>query len=267
MGSFSGKVALITGAGSGIGRATAQRFAAEGASVVVVDFDETSGKQTADEIDGSLVVADVGRVEDMERAITHAEERFGGLDIVYLNAGIASGEADIRRMTTEQYRRMIETNVDGIFFGARAALPALARRGGGAIVATASLAGLIAYPDDPVYALTKHAVVGLVRGLAASLADHNITINCVCPGFVDTPILGPYVESFRAAGFPLLRTEEVASAVMEVANSSQSGQVFVLQPGRAPEAYRFRGVPGPRIEGASGALPPTRTAARARGEV
>lgn len=259
MGSFSGKVVLVTGAGSGIGRATAQRFAAEGASVVVVDFDEAAGKQVAGDIDGSLVVADVGRLEEMEAAVAHAEERFGGLDVVYLNAGIASGQPDIETMTAEQYRRMVSTNVDGVFFGARAAIPVLGRRGGGAIIATASLAGLVAYPDDPVYALTKHAVVGLVRGLGETLRGRNITINCICPGFVDTPILGPFVEGFREAGFPLLHASDVAAAVLDIATGHESGQVFVLQPGRDAEAYRFRGVPGPRTEGASGALPPTRT--------
>ena len=129
-------------------------------------------------------------------------------------------------------------------------------RAGGAIVVTASLAGLVPYPGDPIYGLTKHAVVGFVRAAAEQLRGRGITINALCPGFVDTPILGPFAEEFRARGFPLMQPVEVAGAVVTVAGTDHSGQVFVSQPGRACERYEFRGVPGPRVEGAAGMPPP-----------
>jgi NAD(P)-dependent dehydrogenase (short-subunit alcohol dehydrogenase family) len=112
-------------------------------------------------------------------------------------------------------------------------------------VVTASLSGLTPYPDDPIYAMTKHAVVGLVRSLAPSLAKDDVTINCVCPGFVATPLIDDYRAKFEAAGLPLLSAEVVAEAVLAAADSGDSGQAWVCQPGRSAEPYRFRGVPGP----------------------
>src|SRR5207245_7066492 len=127
----------------------------------------------------------------------------------YMNAGVTTGEAAIDKLTDQQYRRIMGPNVDGVLFGFRACVPAIERRGGGALVATASLAGLIAFPPDPIYTLTKHAVVGLVRSLAPQLEAHGITVNAVCPGIVDTPLVGDEAKKVLGeAGFPLIRPDD-----------------------------------------------------------
>ncbi|MFN2593356.1 MAG: SDR family NAD(P)-dependent oxidoreductase, partial [Actinomycetota bacterium] len=151
-------------------------------------------------------------------------------------------------------RRALSINVDGVVFGVMAVAPAIER--GGAIITTASLAGLVPYPGDPIYGLSKHAVVGFVRAVAEQLATDGVTINAVCPGFVDTPILGGFAEEFRAAGFPLLEADEVAESVVQIITSGKTGEVFVCQPGRLCEPYSFRGVPGPRTPGSEGMPPP-----------
>ncbi len=256
MGSFEGKVALVTGGASGIGRAVVERLASEGASVVVGDVDEAGGTEVAAAVNGIFVRTDVSDPAQMEALVAETVTTYGSLDIAHLNAGITTGESDIERMTLEQYRRAVGVNLDGVVYGAMSAVPKMDR--GGALVATASLAGLVPYPGDPVYGLTKHAVVGFVRSMADQLTGRGITINAVCPGFVDTPILGPFGEEFRAAGFPLLDASEVAESVVQIVISGRTGEIFVCQPGRICEAYGFRGVPGPRTKGAEGMEPPVR---------
>ena len=182
-------MAVVTGGASGIGLATARRFAAEGATVVVADLAEEAGRAAAEEVGGRFVAADVAEPEDWRRVVAEADA-LGGIDVAYLNAGVTTREPDITALTDEQYRRTVRTNVDGVVFGARAVVPSMARRGGGAVVATASLAGLIAFSPDPIYTLTKHAVVGLVRALAPQLEAKGITVNAVCPGITDTPLVG-----------------------------------------------------------------------------
>jgi NAD(P)-dependent dehydrogenase (short-subunit alcohol dehydrogenase family) len=118
---------------------------------------------------------------------------------------------------------------------------------GGTIVATASLAGLVPMPLDPVYTLTKHAVVGYVRAVAASLAERGLRINAVCPGFTETAIITPELRQWVGEqGIPMLEADDVARAVLKVARSEETGQAWVVQPGREPVQYAFRGVPGPR---------------------
>ncbi len=253
---FEGKVALVTGAASGIGSAVARRLAKAGAKVVVADVNESAGSEMASEIGGSFVAVDVASLDQTKAAVAHALETHGRLDIAHLNAGIVTGENDVARLDEAAYRRALGINVDGVVFGTMAAVPAMTD--GGAIVATASLAGIVGYPVDPIYALTKHAVVGFVRATAEQLESKKITINAICPGFVDTPILGDFAKDFRAAGFPLLEADEVAEAFVEVITSGRTGDVFICQPGRTCEPYAFRGVPGPRTPGAEGMAPPVR---------
>jgi NAD(P)-dependent dehydrogenase (short-subunit alcohol dehydrogenase family) len=202
------------------------------------------------------VEADVGRPEAW-KAIVEAADELGGLDIAYLNAGVTTGEPDITRLTDEQYRRIAGVNVDGVVFGVRAVVPAMERKGGGAIVATASLAGLIAFAPDPVYTLTKHAVVGFVRSLAPQLQPKRITINAVCPGIVDTPLVGDEAKQrLEAVGFPLISPDDIAAAALMCVTGTDTGQAYVCQAGREPVAYEFHDVPGPRAAGAAGRRPP-----------
>ena len=259
MGAFDDKVVLVTGGASGIGRAVVERAAREGASVVVADIDDVGGRDVAKAVGGMFVRTDVSVRADLQAAVFETIEEFGRLDVAHLNAGVVTGESNVEQLTEEAYRRAVGINVDGVVFGVMASVPAMSK--GGAIVATASLAGLVAYPGDPVYALTKHAVVGFVRAVAEQLEPRGITINAICPGFTDTPILKDFVGDFRAAGFPLLEAREVADSFVQVVESNRSGEVFVCQPGRTCTPYEFRGVPGPRSQGAEGMAPPIRPGA------
>ena len=166
-----------------------------------------------------------------------AWERVGPVDLACLNAGVLSGGDDLAA-----YRRIIGVNVDGVVLGVHRLEQVM--RPGGAIVATASLAGLVPMPNDPLYTLTKHAVVGFVRAVARRLEARGIRINMVCPGIVDTPMLGREMRE-ELGDFPLLSAEDVAEAVLVAARSNQTGQAWVVQPGREPVVFRFPNVPGP----------------------
>lgn len=222
----------MTGAAGGIGRAIVERLEGEGAEVreldVVTGFD----------------VSDPTAWQSVDR-----------VELACLNAGVATSTAEITELTADEYRRVVAVNVDGVVYGVRR----LAREmeAGDAIVVTASLAGLTGVESDPIYALTKHAVIGFVRSVAPQLAERGIRINAVCPGFADTPMVaGDLRASLEEAEFPLLTPEEVADAVLTAARSEGTGEAWIVQPGRDPEPYRFRGIPGPRVPGAEGVAPP-----------
>ncbi len=183
-----------------------------------------------------------------------AWEAVDAVDLACLNAGVVTREADLARIDDEQYRRITGVNVDGVVFGVRRLAQVM---DGGAIVVTASLAGLTATEQDPLYALTKHAVVGFVRSVAPQLAARGIRLNMVNPGFVDTPMLDAVGRAaFEAAGFPLLQPDEVAEAVLRAAEDEDVGQAWVVQPGREPMKFRFPNLPGPRVAGKDGIRPP-----------
>lgn len=261
MGSLTGKAAVVTGGASGIGLATATLLAAAGASVAVVDLDGAAAVRVAGELDGLGLQADVGRSDAWPGIVDAVTDRFGGIDLAHLNAGITTGEADITQISDELYARATGVNVDGVFFGARAVVPAMEARGGGSIVATASLAGLIGFSPDPLYCLTKHAVVGLVRSLGPQLGERGITINAVCPSIVDTPLVGDMREMLVSSGFPLIDADSVAAAVVDLLTGEDSGQAMVIQAGREPVAFRFPRPPGPRAGGTVGQMPPKEFAA------
>jgi NAD(P)-dependent dehydrogenase (short-subunit alcohol dehydrogenase family) len=223
--------ALVTGGRSGIGAAIVSALERDGADVRVLDF-----------VDG-FDVSDPRAWEDV-----------GAVDLACLNAGVVTREADVARIGDEQYRRILGANVDGVVFGVRRLAQVMER---GSIVVTASLAGLTATEADPIYALTKHAVVGFVRSSAPQLAARGIRLNMVNPGFVDTPMLDEVGRAaFDAAGFPLLRPEDVAAVVLRAAEDDEVGQAWIVQPGREPMKFRFPNLPGPRVEGKAGIHPP-----------
>ncbi len=256
METLEGKVAVVTGGASGIGLASCRRLVSLGARVVVVDANADGAARAAEELGGVAVHADVGKTGEWSRVL-EAARTLGGVDVAYLNAGVTTGEEDITKLTDEQYRRILSVNVDGIVFGTRAVVPEMAARGGGAVVATSSLAGIVAFAGDPIYTLTKHAVVGFVRAVAPRLAEHNITINAICPGLVDTPLIdGEIRDSLAGAGFPLIPAEAVAEAVVGCVLGGETGQAVVVQLGREPVAYRFGRPPGPRAPGVEGRIPP-----------
>ncbi|HUY64992.1 MAG TPA: SDR family oxidoreductase [Acidimicrobiales bacterium] len=256
MDSLQGKVAVVTGAASGIGLASARRLAGLGALVVAVDIDKAGAERVAKELGGRAVHADVSRVDHWEAIVAGAKE-LGGIDVAFLNAGVTTGEQDVTALDDEQYRHIMGVNVDGVVFGTRAVVPEMAARGGGAIVATASLAGLIAFPGDPVYTLTKHAVVGFVRALAPRLSELNITVNAVCPSLVDTPLIdGEIRDALAGSGFPLIDPDAVADAVLHCVGGEATGQAVFVQLGWEPTAYRFGRPPGPRLDSVKGKVPP-----------
>jgi NAD(P)-dependent dehydrogenase (short-subunit alcohol dehydrogenase family) len=255
-GALRGRVAVVTGAGSGIGLATARRLASLGADVVAVDIAADKVERAAGEIGGPAVIADVSRAERWS-VIADVAAELGGADIAFLNAGTTTGQEDITAVTDEQYRRILGVNVDGVVYGMRALVPQIVAKGGGAVVATSSLAGLIAFPGDPLYTLTKHAVVGLVRAVAPRLAEQHVTVNAVCPSLVDTPLIdGEIRDTLAGAGFPLISPDAVADAVLHCITSGDTGQAVFVQLGWPPTAYRFGHPPGPRIEEAQGKVPP-----------
>jgi NAD(P)-dependent dehydrogenase (short-subunit alcohol dehydrogenase family) len=245
---------LITGAAAGIGAAVARQCGARGDRVVVADVDEEGGRATAEQVGGVFVATDVRDPAASQAAVAFAEQTYGRLDLVMLNAGIGVREGPVESTPTQAYRQMTAVNIDGVFFGLQAAVPALRRAGGGSVVATASLAGLVATPATPIYALTKHAVIGLVRSAAGQLQASGITLAAIAPGFADTAIIASELQKFRAVNFPLLTADEVAAVVLE-AFDGPAGAVWPIQPGRASEPYAFRGVPGPRGPDFTGQFP------------
>jgi len=207
--------ALVTGGGSGIGAAVVAALEAEGAEVEVLDL--------ADGFD----VAD-----------TAAWNQVGAVDFAALNAGVTTGEGDVAKLTDAEYRRILGANADGVVNGVRRLAQVM--EPGGSIVATASLAGLTTMELDPIYAATKHFVVGFVRSVAKQLGERGITINAVCPAIVDTPLLGEgAADRIRAAGYELLTPDDVAAAILKAARSGETGRAWPVIPGRPVEPHEF----------------------------
>ena len=214
--------ALVTGAAGGIGSAIVRKLTTEGFEVKELDL--VSGFDVAD---------------------PDAWEHIGSVDLACLNAGVITGSDDIAALTDEQYRRALAVNVDGVVYGVRRLDRVMPK--GSTIVVTASLAGLTAIPDDPIYGLTKHAVVGFVRSVAPQLAERGIRIQAVCPGWADTALTtNGFREELRERGFRLLSPEAVADGVWAAFKSDGTGEAWIVQPGREPLLYEFKGVPGPR---------------------
>ncbi|NAS20480.1 SDR family NAD(P)-dependent oxidoreductase [Herbidospora sp. NEAU-GS84] len=229
------KVALVTGGSSGIGAGVARRLRASGVKVVVADVAEPAD-----------VRCDVSVLEDNLRAVDFVMTEHGRLDLAFLNAGVASGCGVGDDFDPALYRRAMGVNLDGVVFGAHAAIPALRASGGGVIVATASMAGIVGIPLDPIYAANKHAVVGLVRSLGVTLAPDGIKVQALCPSFADTAILGDARVLLEAEGFPIMEVDQVVDAFEKVVASEGTGECWFVVPGRESEPFTFRRAPGPR---------------------
>jgi len=243
---LSGKVALVTGGASGIGAAACRRLAALGARIVVADVDEERGRAVAGDTDGRFHRLDVTSLTSNHAVVAEIEVTEGHLDIAFLNAGIVSPTRDDEPLEEAAYRRIVGINLDGVVFGVDAAVPAMTRSGGGQIVATASLAGLVPLPGDALYTLTKTAVVAYARALAPTLEPKGITINAVCPGFADTPMITPIKGQFDSIGFPVLTADQVADALIDCLAAHGTGEAWFVQPGMPAAPYRFRNVPAAR---------------------
>ena len=234
MSGVRGKAAVITGGAGVIGRALARHLVEAGANVTLADIAAGRGEALAAELGCSFVETDVRDPGDNENMIAAAVDRHGRLDLVFLNAGVsmqsleASLPYDPASIDLAAYRRILSVNIDGGVFGVSAAIGALARSGGG-IVVTASVAGLIAWPPDPVYTISKHGLVGYVRSIAPALYERGITINAVCPGAT-----GHFEPGQIPDGLAVLAPEALAAAMLEMATDGGTGRAASVVAGREP---------------------------------
>lgn len=240
-----GQVALVTGGASGLGAAVCRALGARGTKVMVADVDEAGGTTVAEEVGGTFVACDVSSLEANVAAVEATVTTYGRVDCAYLNAGVSTGFGVGEDFDLQRYRKVMGINLDGVVFGVHALLGPMRAQGSGAIVATASLAGLTAVPLDPLYAANKHAVVGLVRSLGP-LAAEGVRVNGVCPGFSESKIIAPFKEMLQAQGVPIIPAERVAETVLALFDGEMAGECWFVQAGRESQPFGFRGIPGPR---------------------
>ncbi len=239
-GRLAGKRAVVTGAGSGIGRATAERFAAEGARVAAVDVDAAAAARTADVIlrsggEAVAATADVSVESEIAMAVARAAEDWGGLDVVIANAAVEPADTDaaVDELDAAVWMRVLEVNLTGVYLTCKHGVRALLASGGGAVVCTASPTGLYGLaPGEDAYSASKAGVYGLIRVMASDYARRNIRVNGVMPGFVDTPLTRAVVqdealrrEALRAVPLGRVARPEEISAVMTFLASDEASYV------------------------------------------
>ena len=241
---FDGKVVAITGAASGIGRATARRFAACGARVVAADIDVPGAHETVDLITAAggtatAVRTDVADSASVQAMVATAVTTYGGLDIAHNNAGIVGAGANIGEMADETWERGIAVMLSGVFYGIKHEVPAILARGGGAIINTSSGAGLIGFPGMANYVAAKHGVIGLTKTAALEYIKQGIRINAICPGTARSRMVDEWIdgsaeaEAQVAALHPIGRiaeADEIAEAVLWLASPAASFVVGVALP-------------------------------------
>jgi NAD(P)-dependent dehydrogenase (short-subunit alcohol dehydrogenase family) len=237
-----GKTAVITGAASGIGRATAQRLASAGASIVVADLDASMGAETVKLIEtaggsATFVKVDVTDADDAQRMLDTAVSKYGGVDILYNNAGIPVGSPPFPRSELRRWRRVLDIDLQAVVLGTYLAASIMERQGGGVIINTASMAGLYPYKEDPVYGAAKAGVVNSTHSLAPWAARLNIRVNCVCPGVVDTPLVRKAIEAAQRSGeraaIPsrIIAPTEIADAVLSlILDDTLAGRALEVRP-------------------------------------
>jgi NAD(P)-dependent dehydrogenase (short-subunit alcohol dehydrogenase family) len=240
MGKLDGKVALITGGASGIGEATVKLFVEEGAEVIVADVQDEKGKALSESLGSAAAYThtDVSSESDVKGAVDAAVSSFGRLDCIFNNAGIGQGFIPVEEIENADYERIVAINLGGVFLGMKHAAPVMKRQGGGSIINTASVAGILAGNGGHIYSATKSAVIGLTRVVATELGESGIRVNAICPGGIITPIfaetanqsedadaiMGVLEEAFmtvqpiRRAGMPI----DIANAALWLASDESS---------------------------------------------
>jgi NAD(P)-dependent dehydrogenase (short-subunit alcohol dehydrogenase family) len=237
-----GKVAVITAAGSGIGRATSLRLALDGASILVADVDEAGGSETVKllEKEGGralFVRTDVAQEADLRNMIDIAIAHFGGLDILHNNAGIGTPSPGFPEAPPTQWRRAVDINLTAVIMGTGIAAPIMQQRGGGVIINTSSMGGLYPLPQDPIYGATKAGIVHFTHSCAPWASQRNIRVNCVCPSIVDTPVVRRGLEAMKQAGVKswappqMLEASDIADAIADlIGDDSLSGCAMEVRP-------------------------------------
>ncbi len=249
---LAGKVAIITGAGAGMGREAAVLFGREGARVVAADLTRTSAEETAQMVRGAggdavAAECDVAMPQANERMVAAAVERWGGVHVFYANAGMVSrgpgGDVGLEQIALETWHRILAVNLTGVFLGCRAAIPAIVRTGGGSVIITGSVGSLVAHrAHNHAYVSAKSALLGLTRNLAVEYAPKNVRVNCICPGQIRTAMMDDfYNDPARRQPFvdltPMARfgeAGEIASAALFLASDESSfmtGAVMVVDGG------------------------------------
>ncbi|HEX6981514.1 MAG TPA: glucose 1-dehydrogenase [Balneolaceae bacterium] len=230
---LDGKTAIVTGAGSGIGREIALHYAREGAKTVISDIDESGGKETVELIEENsgeavFVKADSSSPADNEELVRRTVEEFGSLHIACNNAGIGGESTPVGEYPVDAWNKVIGINLSGVFYGMRYQIPAMLEAGGGAIVNIASILGQVGFRNSSAYVAAKHGVVGLTQNAALEYSSQNIRVNAVGPGFIETPLLAQMDEEAKqklVALHPIGRlgkSEEVAELVLWLSSSKAS---------------------------------------------
>ena len=247
---LKGKAALITGAGSGIGRASALLFAREGAKVAVVDIVQEGGQETVNMIkegggEAIFVKADVTKAVDAERMIKTTVEKYGRIDILFNNAGI-NPSGTVVDTPEEAWDKVINVNLKGAFLGSKYAIPEMAKGGGGVIINTASVAGLVGTANEIAYVASKGGIVAMTRGMAIDHVNQNIRVNCICPSGTETPLINKWLDTVKepekmrqelantSLFKRLARPEEIAQAALFLASDESSfvtGSALVVDGG------------------------------------
>ena len=228
------KVAIITGAASGIGKATAKLFAEHGAKVVVADIDKDGGSQAVTQIQNGgneaiFVETDVTLKVDTEQMVAQTVETYGKLDILFNNAGIAM-RLPVAELPEEDWHRCLDVNLTGVFLCAKAAIPAMLKNGCGSIINMSSIYGVVGADVRAAYVASKGGVTNLTRGMALDYAENNIRVNCICPGFVETPLVAGVIktpEEYQALAdkHPMRRLgqpEEIAYGALYLASDESA---------------------------------------------
>ena len=245
MARLSGKIAIVTGAASGIGKAAVELFRAEGATVIGADVSE-----------GADLVMDAGREEDVKTLVERVADEHGGLDIFFANAGISGGWATITDQTAQDWAEILRVNLIGPFLAIKYAAPVIARRGGGSIICTASVAGLRSGAGGAAYSASKAGVINLVQTAAQQLSGSGVRVNAICPGLIETGMTKPMYDMARDRGQesrigelnPLRRggePDEIAKAALFLASDESSyvnGTALIVDGGLSsshPTTRRF----------------------------